>query len=261
MPSAKQSTTATATATATTPKVKAVKASSSKSASPKVASQDVTSTTVPVVKTAAKPRKPRPSKAAVVASTVVDVPEVQVTAVDVTAIVTTEVGGDTLSTDESVDDGSLATQFTDFLAKLSQVSGQFSALKTEFRSLEKKWTRELKLAQKASAKKKRKAGNRQPSGFVKPTLISTELAAFLDKPEGTEMARTEVTREINKYIRANDLQDPQNGRKINPDTALRALLKLKVADELTYFNLQRYMSPHFAKAGQAPLAGTTVEMA
>jgi upstream activation factor subunit UAF30 len=68
------------------------------------------------------------------------------------------------------------------------------------------------------------------------------------------MARTEVTREINKYIRSNSLQHPDNGRKILPDKALGKLLKVSKADELTYFNLQKYMSPHFAKAGQAPLA-------
>jgi upstream activation factor subunit UAF30 len=62
------------------------------------------------------------------------------------------------------------------------------------------------------------------------------------------MARTDVTREINAYIRANKLQDQDNGRKIIPDTKLAALLKLKKSDELTYFNLQKYMSPHFAKA-------------
>jgi hypothetical protein len=62
------------------------------------------------------------------------------------------------------------------------------------------------------------------------------------------MARTEVTRDINKYIRTNNLQDKKNGRKINPDNKLAALLKLEKNDELTYFNLQRYMSPHFAKA-------------
>jgi upstream activation factor subunit UAF30 len=126
------------------------------------------------------------------------------------------------------------------------------SLKTEFRTLEKKWNRELKAAQKLANKKKRKAGNRQPSGFVKPTLISMELATFLGKPNGTEMARTEVTREINKYIRAHDLQDKANGRKINADKSLSTLLKLGKDDELTYFNLQKYMSPHFAKGGVLP---------
>jgi len=142
----------------------------------------------------------------------------------------------------------LAEQSVEFLAKLQQLSVMISTLKSEYRALEKKWSREVKSAQKVSSKRKRKAGNRAPSGFVKPTKISDELASFLGKEKGTEMARTEVTRDINKYIRTHNLQDKENGRKINPDTKLAALLKLKKTDELTYFNLQRYMSPHFAKA-------------
>jgi chromatin remodeling complex protein RSC6 len=148
-----------------------------------------------------------------------------------------------------VDVDALADQSGEFLTKLQQLGSLIATLRTEYRTLEKKWTRELKSAQKQSTKRKRKAGNRAPSGFVKPTKISDELASFLQKPSGSEMARTEVTRDINAYIRANNLQDKSNGRKINPDTKLAALLKLKNTDELTYFNLQRYMSPHFAKAG------------
>ena len=145
----------------------------------------------------------------------------------------------------------LSETFSGFLQKLQGLASQMNVLKTEFRALEKKAVRELKAAQKVNAKRKRKSGNRSPSGFVKPTLISDELAKFLQKPSGTEMARTEVTREINTYIRAHNLQDKTNGRKINPDQQLAALLKIQSGDELTYFNLQRYMSPHFAKASQA----------
>ena len=139
-------------------------------------------------------------------------------------------------------------QFSDFMAKLQAVSASMSSLRTEFRGIERQVTRELKAAAKINAKRKRKTGNRAPSGFVKPTLISNELASFLGKPEGTEMARTEVTREINSYIREHKLQDKDNGRKIIADKKLTGLLKLKKDDELTYFNLQKYMSPHFAKA-------------
>jgi upstream activation factor subunit UAF30 len=147
-------------------------------------------------------------------------------------------------------DAPVAEKSVEFLAKLQQLGVLISSLKAEYRTLEKQWTRELKSAQKQSSKRKRKAGNRAPSGFVKPTRISDELAKFLEKPSGSEMARTEVTRDINKYIRTHNLQDKENGRKINPDTKLAALLKLKKTDELTYFNLQRYMSPHFAKASK-----------
>ena len=153
-------------------------------------------------------------------------------------------------------ESTFADKAAEFAKKMQEVSSLLSSLRSEFKSLEKGWNREMKNAQKAGAKRKRKSGNRSPSGFVKPTLISAELATFLGKPTGSEMARTEVTREINKYIRSNDLQDKENGRKINPDAKLAKLLKLKKTDELTYFNLQRYMSPHFAKAGAttAPLA-------
>jgi upstream activation factor subunit UAF30 len=153
-----------------------------------------------------------------------------------------------------IDVTDLTTQSTEFLAKLNQLSSLFASLKTEFRSLEKKWSRELKTANKSHAKRKRKSGNRQPSGFVKPTKISDELANFLEKPVGSEMARTDVTREINTYIRAHKLQDKDNGRKINPDPKLAELLKLNKTDELTYFNLQRYMSPHFYKAEKLVVA-------
>jgi len=149
----------------------------------------------------------------------------------------------------------ISSDFADFLGRFQQLTTLISALKTELRSLEKKTSRELKSANKAGAKRKRKTGNRSPSGFVKPTLISQDLAVFLGKEVGTEMARTEVTREINAYIRANNLQDTSNGRKINADAKLAALLKINTAtEELTYFNLQRYMSPHFFKAPVAVAA-------
>ena len=144
----------------------------------------------------------------------------------------------------------LSDQFTGLLAQLTSLRSQLTAVTTQVRALSKRTDRELKQASK-QGRKKRKSGNRAPSGFVKPTKISLELAGFLGKPKGTEMARTEVTREINSYIRAHKLQDPKNGRRILADAKLRKLLKLKKDDELTYFNLQRYMSPHFAKANKA----------
>lgn len=150
-------------------------------------------------------------------------------------------------------DTALSSEFTQVLAQVQSLAQQFSALRASLRALEKKASRELKVANKASKKNKRAKSNRQPSGFVKPTQISVELATFLGKAKGVEMARTEVTKEINSYIRANSLQDPKNGRRIIPDAKLVSLLSLKSGDELTYFNLQKFMSPHFAKASAAPV--------
>ncbi len=156
---------------------------------------------------------------------------------------------------------SLAEDFSQLLAHLTALRSQLTAVTASVRTLQKRSERELKNALKAGKKRQRKAGNRAPSGFVKPTKISKELASFLGKPHGTEMARTQVTREINAYIRAHNLQDPKNGRVIRADTKLRKLLKLTKEDELTYFNLQRYMSPHFAKSAKAKAAAAAAAAA
>jgi chromatin remodeling complex protein RSC6 len=155
-------------------------------------------------------------------------------------------------------ENNLSDAFTELLGQLTSLRSQLTTITGVVRSLQKRTDRELKLAQKAGRRRARKSGNRAPSGFVKPTLISLELANFLGKDQGTEMARTAVTREINSYIRAHKLQDPKNGRRILPDTKLRKLLKVGQAEELTYFNLQRYMSPHFAKANQPFPAGAAL---
>jgi chromatin remodeling complex protein RSC6 len=142
---------------------------------------------------------------------------------------------------------SVVLMLNDFGAKLQVFAGQFSSLKTDFRHLERQVSRKIKSAEKLSSRKKKSSANRQPSGFVKPTRISDELAKFLGKEIGTHMARTVVSKEINDYIRTNGLQDKTNGRKINADNKLSSLLKLSKDDELTYFNLQKYMKHHFIK--------------
>ena len=161
-----------------------------------------------------------------------------------------EVQNVVVNTDTSIGDG-----FSEFISKFQSMLAQFSSLKTELKNLERKTVKQLKVVEKLNNKKKRK-GTRAPSGFVKPSPISEELATFLGKDKGIEMARTDVTREINKYIRANGLQDKENGRQINPDKALCELLKITKDSEvvLTYFNLQRYMGPHFPKSVKAVAA-------
>ena len=142
----------------------------------------------------------------------------------------------------------VALKMSEFSAKLQQLNGMFASMRNDFKTLDKFVTRELKAAAKASSKKRRNTGNRKPSGFIKPTPISDELATFLGKEVGTEMARTAVSKEINAYIQKHKLQDKNNGRIIHADAKLSKLLKLGKEDELTYFNLQRYMKIHFNKA-------------
>jgi upstream activation factor subunit UAF30 len=229
---AKQTKTETATAT-TQPKVAEKAPKMPKSAKPAAATEPVVAA------------EPAAAKSAKVSKKKEAAPKVA----DVVAAPAESVAADESAPAAEV--SSVSGEFTGFMLKLQQLSTMISSLKTEFRTLEKKASRELKTAAKASHKRKRKTGNRAPSGFVKPTLISDELASFLGKDKGTQMARTEVTREINAYIRTHQLQDKTNGRRINADVSLASLLKLTSGEELTYFNLQRYMSPHFAKSGAA----------
>lgn len=151
-------------------------------------------------------------------------------------------------------DGSVSTAlYGSVLTKLQSAQALLASIRSEVNELKRQHARELRAANKANKRRKTNA-NRAPSGFVKPTLISNELAAFLGKPEGSVLARTEVTREVNAYIRTQKLQDKDNGRKINPDAKLLKLLKLKKGEELTYFNLQKYMAAHFAKSTPAVAA-------
>lgn len=145
-----------------------------------------------------------------------------------------------------------ASKLAEFSAKIQQVTNLLSTLKSDFKALEKSIARDLKAAQKSSGRKRKASNaNRQPSGFAKPTRISDELAKFLGKPVGTELARTGVSKEINTYIRTHNLQDKTNGRLIHPDSKLASLLNIKNGEELTYFNLQRYMKHHFIKESVA----------
>jgi chromatin remodeling complex protein RSC6 len=152
----------------------------------------------------------------------------------------------------------VTSKMADFSSQLQQLLLLTQSVRTQFRQLDKGLHKELKAYYKASSKKNKRSGNRQPSGFVRPTLISDELALFLGKEIGTKMARTEVSKEINQYIRTNNLQDKANGRNINPDAKLSVLLKLNKGDLLSYFNLQKYMKHHFVKVPPAPLTNVVV---
>ena len=207
----------------------------------------------PVVAAAAADKKAKKEKK-------VAAPKAEVAAPAVAAVATSSENV-VIATPAAAESSSITEDFAAFFTKLQSVTALLSALKTDFRALEKKSARQLKVSQKASAKRKHSSVNRAPSGFVQPTLISDELAGFLGKDKGSKMARTEVTREINAYIRSNNLQDKENGRRINADNNLSTLLKLKKGEELTYFNLQRYMSPHFAKTNKAVVAAAAAAAA
>ena len=129
--------------------------------------------------------------------------------------------------------------------------------KAKVKDLEKSVVREHKALEKKSKGKRRRASNPdgQPSGFAKPGPVSDELRKFLNLAKGELIARTEVTKAINKYCKEHDLQNKDDKRQIMADAPLRKLLKMKKDDELTFFNLQKFMKVHFPnKEGVFPSA-------
>ena len=88
------------------------------------------------------------------------------------------------------------------------------------------------------------------SGFAKPMKMSKELCAFLGVDASTLMARTDVTKEINKYVKAHNLQNPENKRELILDQKLKTILTVPSDVTLTFFNLQKYMSHHYIKEDQ-----------
>jgi chromatin remodeling complex protein RSC6 len=104
--------------------------------------------------------------------------------------------------------------------------------------------------QKQTAKKVKKTdggAKRSPSGFTKPGQLSDELCGFLGVENGSLMSRTIVTKQINDYIKKNNLQDPADKRHIVPDAKFKAILNISDTDKLTYFNMQSFIKHHFVK--------------
>ena len=141
----------------------------------------------------------------------------------------------------------IGKQFEGIIQTLSTFRQSITALQTQIRGLEKSVRKEMKTLQKEAAKNRNK-GNRRPSGFAKPSKVSSELCAFMKKDVGTEIARTEVTQYLIQYIKDNGLQFAGNKKIIMPDATLKKLLAVKDGEEVTYFNLQRLMNRHFVKS-------------
>jgi chromatin remodeling complex protein RSC6 len=136
--------------------------------------------------------------------------------------------------------------FSGLLTTLGTFRTQITMLQNQVRSLEKGVNKKVRGLNREANKNKNR-GNRKPSGFAVPTSVTPELCEFMGKPEGTLMARTEVTQYIIGYIRENQLQDSENKKFIAPDNKLTKLLDTKDGDEITYFTIQRYMNKHFIK--------------
>jgi chromatin remodeling complex protein RSC6 len=143
-------------------------------------------------------------------------------------------------------DEEVFSQFDNLINGLQTVKLQINILQNSVKQIEKTIKKRMKGLKKEVTKNRQK-GNRKPSGFARPGKITKELCSFLNKEEGTEIARTEVTRALVSYIKENKLDNSDNGQIIHPDNKLKILLGLEDNQDLTYFTIQKYMNKHFVK--------------
>lgn len=160
---------------------------------------------------------------------------------EVTPVVTTEVTETEAPTEQNFE-----VRIDECTNSLQQILSLCKSVIAENKLLKRDYVKMNRELIKKTRKKKQTGGVKQPSGFAKPSKISKDLAKFLNVKQECMLARTDVTKRINSYIREHNLQLPENKRVILPDNKLSKLLN-NGQEEVTYFNLQRFMKVHFPK--------------
>lgn len=141
-----------------------------------------------------------------------------------------------------MEDNGISNNFSELIVQIQNLKSSITTLQKEVKQLEKKSNKKIKNLKHQLEKKKRA---KKPSGFAKPTKISNELCEFLEKPFGSEVARTEVTQYLISYIKENELQNNVNKQCITPDEKLQLLLDVSKDEKVTFFNIQGHMNKHF----------------
>lgn len=134
---------------------------------------------------------------------------------------------------------------------------------TEIRTMKKEVLFLEKSVKKSRTKKNNRkktevieGGEKRKNGFARPTEISVELAAFLGIEQGIQIARTEVTKRINAYVKEHKLQDQEKKKRILLDSPEGIKLKALLTDivdingnpcDLNFINIQKYIKHHFPK--------------
>ena len=142
----------------------------------------------------------------------------------------------------------------------------FRAHVSKLKELKKEYIKEIKALNKLYGKRKKSTGNKSNNGFSKKGPISKELATFMGEAHDFEISRTDVTKFITAYVKEHKLTREDNGRIFNLSTgsaeakALSSLLGKPrmvegpdggkdVPEDITWFNLQFYLAPHYIKVG------------
>ena len=189
-------------------------------------------------KSAPKTKAPKKTTPAPAPAPVVETPVVDTPVVDTSAANNVQAVPDLFNYGE---------EFATLKSQLGDALTLVKSLTTAVTALERRCARDKKVADKKMKGKVKKPRdpNAPPTGFQKPLNVSAELSKFLGLAEGELIARTQVTSRINNYCKEKGLQKQEDKRILMPDTPLSKLLRLKKGEELTFFNLQKYLKHHY----------------
>jgi hypothetical protein len=138
-------------------------------------------------------------------------------------------------------------------SKVKQAQTLLRDLSTELNHLQKEVDKLKKSSKKSQSKSRKSAtktestegGSTTRSGINKEVNVSEQLASFLNVPVDTKVSRIQVSRAVSEYITKHNLQNPSDRRNILLDETLTKLLNPPQNVNVSYFNLQTYLKPHY----------------
>jgi chromatin remodeling complex protein RSC6 len=150
---------------------------------------------------------------------------------------------------------SVAERFSAILSAVDEHSKLFSgfmkAINSDIKSLQKEFGKTTSKRSKKVKKEEVPDSEKRKNVFDIPVPVSDELCTFLGLEKGQMYSRQFITNSLRDYVKEHGLQNPENKRYIVLDSApagqkLNELLKPD--QPLTFFNMQRYLKPHYPKS-------------
>lgn len=142
----------------------------------------------------------------------------------------------------------IETTFNSIQEGLTSLKTQIATLQQQLKLLEQNLSVSVSAATpiatpqtKPPAEKKQ----RKITGFCVKEPLSAELCVFMQLEPQSTSSRTTVSSFIMNYIRTQKLQDTTEPKNIKADASLQSLFKLRDEDQLTYFNIQKYIGQLF----------------
>jgi chromatin remodeling complex protein RSC6 len=225
---------------------KTVKPSAVATPAPVAAAPVVAAAPAPVKAKVTKAKADAAVAAPVVAAPVVAAPKAKSVKVEAPSTVSSTVG----ATEATATEADVVTSHEELETLANDMIKMAKRFLEVSRTARKDFAKQVKKAEQGGKKRRVKADGESThsnSVFLQPSKISSELAVFCGVEPGTMLSRTDCTRKIAAYIKEHDLQNPDNRREILSDATLIKLFALTSEDKLNYFNLQRYIKPHFIK--------------